>query len=275
MTGRRLSFAVVGPHGCRGWESILTKILLVHAGDVVLNALGLVLEQEGYTVETAQALSRDAVADLVLMDASLAPAGHGTVADLKLELGVTAPVFLFASGGEETLRAATERAGAEGYVCTEWGFRRVISVVRWAVRTLKRDEARTPKDLLLGTLNRILVLDDHRGARNRLVMELRNQGYAVEGCASMAELEELFPKLDPDVVVADVILPDVAGDEICRQLKTRMQGRLTPIVLISSLPERELKQRAQRAGADAYWRKQDGMGMLVQVLEDLLSEIVF
>ena len=253
------------------------KILLIHAGDVVLNALGLVLEQEGYAVEAADlpAEMQSRHADLVLLDAELVPGGHGTIADLKLELGVSAPVYLFASGGEEALRSGAEKTGAEGYICTEWGFRRIVSVVRWAVRNRTRQVQSPQRDLLLGTLNRILVLDDHEGARRRLVTELRNQGYAVEGCGSMAELEDLYSRLDPDVVVTDVILPDVTGDEICRQLKSRMQGRLTPIILISSLPEWELKQRAERAGADAYCRKQDGLPKLVQVLEELLSEIVF
>lgn len=254
----------------------MKKILLIHDGDVVLNALGLVLEQEGYTVATGQ-LPEDMVsarADLVMISATLVTRGHGTVADLKLALGVTAPVYLFSSEGEDSLRALAERTGAEGYVCTEWGFRRIISVVRFAARN-RTPDAPVEKDVLLGTLNRILVLDDHPGARRRLVTELRNQGYAAEGCGSLAELEQLFPELDPDIVVADVVLPDVSGDEICRQLKSRMQSRLIPIILISSLPEWELKQRAERAGADAYCRKQDGLSRLVQVLEELLSEIVF
>lgn len=124
-------------------------------------------------------------------------------------------------------------------------------------------------------MNRILVLDDHHGARDRLVLELRNQGYVVEGASDLATFTRLHEALQPDVIIADVVLSGTTGDEICRQLKARMTERLIPIVLISGLPEAELKLRAERAGADAYFRKQDGLPKLIQMLEELLSEIVF
>ena len=116
---------------------------------------------------------------------------------------------------------------------------------------------------------------DHAGARNRLVHELRNQGYAVEGAGDLASFERLYSSMDPDVVLADVVLGNINGDEICRLLKARMTDRMIPIVLVSGLSEGELKVRAERAGADTYFRKQDGLPKLIQMLESLLSEIVF
>ena len=217
-------------------------------------------------------------AALVLVDASAPSMDHaGAIADLKLASSVAAPVYLFAAG-EEDLRKQAERTGADGYVCTEWGFRRLISVVRWAVRQPRAEERQievSAQDLAARTMNRIVVLDDHAGARGRLVHELRNQGYAVEGCGDLPSFEAALASLDPDLVVADVVLEGITGDEVCRRLKDRMSGRLLPIVLISSLPEWELKQRAKRAGADAYFRKQDGLPKLVQLIEELLSEIIF
>ena len=124
-------------------------------------------------------------------------------------------------------------------------------------------------------MNRILVLDDHAGARNRLVHELRNQGYSVEGAGDLGSFEKLYLGMEPDVVLADVVLGNINGDEICRQLKARMTERMIPVVLVSGLNEGELKARAERAGADAYFRKQDGLPKLIQMLESLLSEIVF
>jgi CheY-like chemotaxis protein len=132
-----------------------------------------------------------------------------------------------------------------------------------------------PADAAFNGMNRILVLDDHAGARNRLVHELRNQGYAVEGAGDLASFEKLYAGLEPDVVLADVVLGNVSGDEICRQLKARMTERMIPIVLVSGLSEPELRARAERAGADRYFRKQDGLPKLIQMLESLLSEIVF
>jgi CheY-like chemotaxis protein len=255
------------------------QVLLIHDGDVVMHALGLVLREEGYEVETAASpgLTRMTNADLVLMDAHAPELNRaGAVVDLKLQLGTVAPCYLFASNAEEQLKQRAQQLSADGYVSTEWGFKRILSLVRFTVRRKSATPLPpAPHDAAFNGMNRILVLDDHRGARDRLVLELRNQGYVVEGAPDLPTFEKLYVGMDPDVIVADVVLSGVTGDEICRQLKARMTERLIPIVLISGLAESELKARAERAGADAYFRKQDGLPKLIQMLESLLSEIVF
>ena len=244
-----------------------------------MHALGLVLREEGYRVETAgrAADAQTTNADLVLMDAHSAELGRGgSVIDLKLQLGTSAPLYLFASNPEDQLKQRAQQLGADGYVSTEWGFKRILSIVRFTVRRKSATPLPpAPTDTSFNAMNRILVIDDHRGARERLVLELRNQGYVVEGAADLASFEKLYESMEPDVIVADVVLSGVTGDEICRQLKARMTDRMIPIVLISGLSEAELKARAERAGADAYFRKQDGLPKLIQMLESLLSEIVF
>ncbi len=257
----------------------MKRLLLVHDGDVVMNALGLVLQQEGYEVVQSSALSETdaATADLVLAEADAAQFDRpGAAVDLKLQMNATAPLYLFSSDSEDELRARAAHLGADGYVCTEWGFKRLISVVRFTVR--RKGASLRPlgaSEAALGSSNRVLVIDDHEGARNRLMLELRNQGYVVAGCGGLTGLPALIEQLQPDVIVADVVLPGVHGDEICRKLKAHMTERLIPIVLISGLPEAELRARAERAGADGHFRKQDGLPKLIQMLEGLLSEIVF
>jgi len=253
-------------------------VLLIHDGDVVMHALGLVLREEGYKVETAKspAEAKGENADLVLMDAhSVELMRANAVVDLKLQLGTRAPFFLFASNPDEQLKQRASFLSADGYVSTEWGFKRILSLVRFTVRRKPGTLPPAPADVAFNGMNRILVLDDHAGVRNRLVHELRNQGYSVEGAGDMATFEKLYASLEPDVVLADVVLGNINGDEICRMLKARMTDRMIPIVLVSGLSESELKVRAERAGADTYFRKQDGLPKLIQMLESLLSEIVF
>jgi DNA-binding response OmpR family regulator len=253
-------------------------VLLIHDGDVVMHALGLVLREEGYRVEMTKsaAEAQSSNADMVLMDAhSPELARSNAVVDLKLQLGTRAPFFLFASNPDEQLKQRASSLGADGYISTEWGFKRILSIVRFTVRRKSGTLPPVPADAAFNGMNRILVLDDHAGVRNRLVHELRNQGYAVEGAGDLATFEKLYLGMEPDVVLADVVLGNINGDEICRQLKARMTERMIPVVLVSGLSEPELKARAERAGADAYFRKQDGLPKLIQMLESLLSEIVF
>jgi DNA-binding response OmpR family regulator len=257
----------------------MRSVLLIHDGDVVMNALGLVLREEGYEVAHSSSVAQmlGTSADMVLIDAHSEAFDRARAAvDLKLQMGVRVPLFLFSSADDASLKQRAEEMGADGYVCTEWGFKRLISVVRFAMRA-PRDSLSptTTPDIAFNSMNRIVVLDDHPGARERLLLELRNQGYVVRGCGDLPTFEKLLEQMTPDVIVADVVLPGVQGDEICRRLKTHMTGRMIPIVLMSGLSEDELRVRAKRAGADAYFHKQDGLPKLIQILEGLLSEIVF
>ena len=243
-----------------------------------MNALGLVLEQEGYQVInlTRPLDLANTNPDLVLIDGnSEGLTGYGSLSDLKFETGIDAPMYLFASKSDEIIAVHAEHLHADGYVSTEWGFRRLISVVRRAVRTERPAIPRTdPPDNFRKGMDRILVLDDHAGVRRRVVNELRNQGYAVEGCGDLPSFQATLASFDPDVIITDVVMPDIQGDDLCKELKHRME-RMVPVLLMSSLDRDELKVRAERAGADAYVNKQDGMPMLIQKLEELLSEIVF
>jgi CheY-like chemotaxis protein len=253
-------------------------VLLIHDGDVVMHALGLVLREEGYAVETAKATTETPCvnADLILMEACSPELSRpNAVIDLKLQLATRAPFYLFASTPDDELKERTQLLSADGYLSTEWGFRRVLSLVRFAVRNKSATLPPHPSDAAFNALNRILVLDDHAGARRRLVHELRNQGYAVEGAGDLSEFEKLYESMSPDVILTDVVLAGVPGDQICKQLKARLTERKIPIVLVSGLAESDLKVRAERAGADAYFRKQEGLPKLIQMLEELLSEIVF
>jgi CheY-like chemotaxis protein len=253
-------------------------VLLIHDGEVVMHALGLVLREEGYAVETAKSPAETACtnADLVVMDAQSPELNRANaVADLKLQLATRAPLYLFSSNSDEQLQQRAQQLGADGFLSTEWGFRRVLSLVRYAVRSKAATLNPQPMDAAFNALNRILVVDDHAGVRRRLIHELRNQGYAVEGAEDLASFEKLYEAMSPDVILTDVVLAGVQGDQICKQLKARLADRKIPIVLVSGLPESELKVRAERSGADAYFRKQDGLPKLIQMLEELLSEIVF
>lgn len=256
----------------------MTQLLFVHDADVVMHALGLVCEHEGYRVRVARSLTSmsEFRPDLVLADAyDPSVHGHGAVADVKVALSVDAPVFLFGTRDENDLRRLSEWAGADGYVSTEWGLKRLLAVVRRAARSGSLDDpvVRATNAACL-TASRVLVVDQHASARERLVEELRLQGYAVRGCSDLAELERLLPQWDPDVLIADIALEGESGVWTCRELKYRMNERTIPVVLSSSLPQANLKQQAERVGADAYFCRQDGPAKLAAVLQALLSEIV-
>jgi two-component system KDP operon response regulator KdpE len=98
----------------------------------------------------------------------------------------------------------------------------------------------------------VLVVDDEPQIRRALRLVLRANGYEVAEVASgEAALDALV--LQPfDVMILDLLLPDLDGVEVCRRL--RAWSRL-PVVVLSALGEEEVKVRALDEGADDYVTK--------------------
>jgi signal transduction histidine kinase len=78
---------------------------------------------------------------------------------------------------------------------------------------------------------KVLIVDDAKAMRSRVPDILRQAGYdvfeAADGAAARAAA------LQVDLVVLDVVLPDMGGIELCRQLRRQQATRLLPIVLVS------------------------------------------
>lgn len=122
---------------------------------------------------------------------------------------------------------------------------------------------------------RLLLVDDSATICAALSAQLRDRGYPVRAARTLAQAAELLTSFKPEIVVTDVHMPDVEGDELCRRIKAEMT-RIVPVVLYSILPHAQLSELARAAGADAFVHKGDGVDALVSRMDELLSdEILF
>jgi len=106
----------------------------------------------------------------------------------------------------------------------------------------------------------ILVVDDEPQILRALTTNLRGAGYDVERAATGEEALAAAAARPPDAVVLDLVLPDISGVEVCRELRTWSE---TPILILSAVGEEEQKVSALDAGADDYVTKPFGMGELL------------
>ncbi len=106
----------------------------------------------------------------------------------------------------------------------------------------------------------ILVVDDEPQILRALTTNLRGAGYDVERAATGEEALAAAAARPPDAVVLDLVLPDISGVEVCRELRTWSE---TPILILSAVGEEEQKVGALDAGADDYVTKPFGMGELL------------
>jgi two-component system, OmpR family, KDP operon response regulator KdpE len=106
----------------------------------------------------------------------------------------------------------------------------------------------------------ILVVDDEPQILRALTTNLRGAGYEVVRAATGEEALAQAAMRPPDAVVLDLVLPDLSGVEVCRELRTWSE---MPIVILSAVGEEGQKVEALDAGADDYVTKPFGMGELL------------
>ena len=102
----------------------------------------------------------------------------------------------------------------------------------------------------------ILVIDDSDVALEIIRDDLTEAGYAVLSATTPDEaMSIVFSGYKPDLILLDVMLPGMNGDEFCKMVKSKPNTRDIPIVLVSQKDESELKAMLSSAGADGYIRK--------------------
>src|SRR3954471_1066591 len=99
---------------------------------------------------------------------------------------------------------------------------------------------------------RILLVDDEHAVQKLLAFPLRKDGYDVVGATTGDEALERFRDGDFDLVVLDVMLPQVDGFEVCRQLRARSS---VPIIMLTAKAEEFDKVLGLELGADDYITK--------------------
>jgi two-component system KDP operon response regulator KdpE len=108
---------------------------------------------------------------------------------------------------------------------------------------------------------RVLVIDDEPPIRKLLRLGLSAEGYQIIESGSGKAALELFDQQTPDIVILDLGLPDMQGDQLLRTL--RAHNDRVPIVVLSSRDDEAGKVQALDSGADDYVTKPFGMDELL------------
>ena len=113
-----------------------------------------------------------------------------------------------------------------------------------------RDNESIESDINTGR-RRIFVVDDDADMRNFLQDSLGSI-YDVTTYSDPTEILELLREVNPDMVIADVMMPKMRGDELCRYIKTDIATSHIPVILLSGLAERSDVVSGLDAQADDY-----------------------
>ncbi len=117
----------------------------------------------------------------------------------------------------------------------------------------------------------ILVVDDESALREVLSLRIADWGYDVHTAADAAEAERLIQERRPDVVLSDVVLPDVTGLELLRRLKRHSPS--LPVILITAHGTIDAAVEAMKEGARDFLTKPLDYGSLRALLDETAAEL--
>jgi two-component system response regulator RegX3 len=95
----------------------------------------------------------------------------------------------------------------------------------------------------------VMVIEDEEAFIDALVVGLQREGFGVEVARDGAEALSNFDKVDPDIVLLDVMLPKVSGTDVCREIRKKSQ---VPIIMVSAKGTEIDTVVGLEVGADDY-----------------------
>ncbi len=102
---------------------------------------------------------------------------------------------------------------------------------------------------------KVLVVDDHAASRMTSVALLAMEGYEVIEADSGTSAIALIAQKQPDLILLDVMMPEMDGFEVCQRIKHSEQTRLIPVIFITALNDRRSRIRGIEVGADDFLTK--------------------
>lgn len=113
----------------------------------------------------------------------------------------------------------------------------------------------------------ILVVDDEVKIVQVIKSYLENSGYTVYEAYTAKQALEKFQEVNPSLIVLDLMLPDMAGEDICRKLREKSR---VPIIMLTAKVDEEDILRGLNIGADDYVTKPFSPRQLVARIDAVL-----
>lgn len=120
---------------------------------------------------------------------------------------------------------------------------------------------------------RIMIVEDSATQAAQLRLALESQGWQVVAKTTAEDaLRQLSGEL-PDLIVVDFSLPNMTGDEFCRQVRMRIDTRIIPIIMLTSHDSIEMETRGLESGADDFVRKSNDLEHLLLRVRTMLRRV--
>ena len=117
----------------------------------------------------------------------------------------------------------------------------------------------------------VMVVDDNADFRAYMVSEL-NRHYNVVEAVDGADCLKKLSRKEPDVLICDVMMPNMDGFEVSRRIKSNIETSHIPIILLTARTSDDIRLEGYETGADAYITKPFKMDILEARIKNLMDD---
>lgn len=118
---------------------------------------------------------------------------------------------------------------------------------------------------------KILIVDDEENTVSLLCRVIELIGHepipTYSGIEALAQIDQELP----DLILLDLMMPELDGYETLRRIRDLPQGRFLPIVVVTASPDPNVDEKVRLAGGDKVYQKPFGMAMLSDAVETFVN----
>lgn len=100
--------------------------------------------------------------------------------------------------------------------------------------------------------NKILYIEDEPDHAALIKLWLERNDFIISIAGSGKEGLERIEKERPDLVLLDIMLPDIGGTEVCKRIKTGSNSANIPVLIVSGAGRKEVRDASFKSGADDF-----------------------
>jgi len=119
---------------------------------------------------------------------------------------------------------------------------------------------------------KILIVEDEESLLKLESILLSSRGYEVVGVVNGKEALDYLASNRVDLVLLDIMLPEIDGFEVCRRIKENAATRDTPVVMLTAKKNPQDQQKGLAAGAAAYITKPFKSANIMELIQSLLAD---
>lgn len=119
------------------------------------------------------------------------------------------------------------------------------------------------------TLHRILVVEDNDDLRSYLV-DMLGKEYKVWECCNGKEALSILETFTPELILSDIVMPEMRGDELCSAIKNNIETSHIPVILLTALDDEKNILEGLNIGADDYIVKPFSVEILKATINNIL-----